>query len=212
MNANADFPIHRHRLRDWLSGHELGFFAFGFIKAYGKPCCMFLSLAAPCISLSMSLPAYLRTNLLFPLAIVTILGCAAVLVFDSVRPRRLSGSVRQSMQEMVLASPRLVVLDRGLIGMASPYTEVGDKICFLAGCKDAAVLRPGVCSGVTQYQVVGQASVCLSRSDKRKYRAFAERRLVQHGKRYDEFYDSLEYARLMKEYQREDWWQDFLLV
>ena len=87
---------------------------------------------------------------------------------------------------------------------------------FLAGCRGAAVLRLGVRNCVTQYEVVGKAAVCLSKSDKAKYRAFAEDHLLKSRwwsrPEYDEAHDRYEYDWLIRQYQKQDWWQKFLVV
>lgn len=125
--------------------------------------------------------------------------------------------VERCMQEVSRLRRRLVILDGGMVGAACPGTRAGDQVCFVAGCTSAAVLRKRRHSGETQYQVVGKASVHLSREDKDKYRAFYLSSQFYPTRSSGKFLDTdkcgawfrdkywQEYQDLIKKYQQEPW-------
>jgi hypothetical protein len=216
MEANADFPIHGYCLRHWLTENRMQYFTLRLTDTYWGRGLLVLALAVTCTIPTLLLKGIPRVVICalvwtsgFMITVLALLGFRPAFIREMKRP------IRKAMQVTAQSSKRLVVLNKGLLGMVCPDTEVGDKICFLAGCTDAAVLRQGIRNGVTQYQVVGKASVCLSKRDKKKYRAFVKDRLVKvdlYSGAYDEAADREEYSGLMEKYKRRDWWQEFLLV
>lgn len=67
---------------------------------------------------------------------------------------------------------RLVSTEQGMLAMVSPSAEIGDEICFLAGCSSAVVLRKANIAREERYRVVGPAFASLSKSDEFKFGAF----------------------------------------
>ena len=75
----------------------------------------------------------------------------------------------------VLQTPKKLVLsDKGFIGMACSGTQLGDKICFLAGRTSPVVLREMRRGDRMQYTVVGESYVYLSWADREIYSGFID--------------------------------------
>ncbi|GAW25142.1 hypothetical protein SAMD00023353_0200930 [Rosellinia necatrix] len=116
---------------------------------------------------------------------------------------------------------RLVVCDTGMVGMGCPYVKTGDKICVLAGCTSAVVLRRrrgsilGVESWERAYEVVGSVSVCLSEKDGERLLPFIElgRLLPFVGPGQSGVGNGLSwYETEVGELRRGREWQEFILV
>ena len=110
--------------------------------------------------------------------------------------------LESELETMTPTERRLSVAHNGMLAMAPLHAEIGDKICFLAGCTSAAVLRE--CgyngNGDRQYSVIRKAFVCLSKRDKKQYLAFMSDEAGAQTCR-----------KLIEQYQKEEWWQRFLL-
>jgi hypothetical protein len=212
IKANGDFPIHGQRLRKWLTENTLRYYALRLIETRWGRAILVLVVFLVCV-FPLLLHAKEFLNSLWPLWFFTwALGLPSMLYFFWWGPKEIR--TRKRLLEEVMkgasqSSGRLVVSDQGMLGMAFSDAEVGDEICFLAGCTSAALLRKRRHNGETQYQVVGKTFVCLSREDKDKYQAFFT---TPPERINDQAADSREYNRLMKEYKQQHWWQEFLLV
>jgi hypothetical protein len=63
---------------------------------------------------------------------------------------------------------RVIVADTGMLAQVSPLAQPGDRICFIAGCSMAVVMRQvrgNKTTDSTRYKIVGTASCFLSADD-----------------------------------------------
>jgi len=64
---------------------------------------------------------------------------------------------------------RLMLADRGFIGMACSCAEISYQICFIVGCTSPVVLRETGNANKAQYMVMGTASIYLLIDHKREH-------------------------------------------
>lgn len=104
------------------------------------------------------------------------------------------------------SSRRLILTDRGVLGMADSDVEEGDHVCFIAGCTKAVVLRSDG-SDHGRYTVVGSTFVCLSKEHARRYKAF-----LTPFTEIDRVDKAEKYNCLLGKYKTYDEWQRFILI
>jgi hypothetical protein len=107
-------------------------------------------------------------------------------------------------------SQRLVLADTGMMAQAHASTRLGDKICFLAGCTQALVLRPVAMTGENRrgrYQLVGKAVCILNHSDRERLDLWVDRfwysgKPAYHTDAWKEYFEDK-----LRKYRREPGWE-----
>lgn len=79
-----------------------------------------------------------------------------------------------NMADIFQQPKKLVLSDKGFIGMTCCKSQPGDKICFLAGRSSAIILREARCRDGVRYTIVGEVYVYLSGPDRKIYNGFMD--------------------------------------
>jgi hypothetical protein len=93
---------------------------------------------------------------------------------------RLLSEIWLNMGSVLQTPKKLVICDKGFIGMACAGAQPGDKICFLAGRTSPVLLREMRSGGRVQHTVVGDIYVYLSKSDRKFYDGFTNQKCYSH--------------------------------
>ena len=213
LQAHRKFIIHGRCLEHWLTENPIKYYIERLVEeVWGRLVLVLVILFVLILPVLLPVLYFHKTKWLAwislgPFGLTFIVWLFWIGPTQRRLPRR---QTKEAMDRISQSSRRLVVLHKGMIGMACSHAKVGDKICFLAGCTNAVVLRQKTQPGEIQHQVVGKAFVCLSPRDNKSYRAFVHRSFRFPG--YHEADRVEEYNRLIEAYKRQDWWQEIVLV
>lgn len=76
---------------------------------------------------------------------------------------------------MASTPKRIIVSEKGFIGMACSGVQLGDTVCLIIGCTTPVILREVASASdgdQKQFTVIGEVFVYLSMDDKEYYRNF----------------------------------------
>ena len=95
----------------------------------------------------------------------------------NVQVSHLGWKISSNMPFLLETPRRLIRSDKGAIGMACGATELGDKICLLAGRTSPIILRKVGDSDRLRYMVVGDIYVHMSQPDLELYNGFIDQQI-----------------------------------
>lgn len=122
-------------------------------------------------------------------------------------PDQVHANVRRALRQ----DRKVAITDQGMLAMVCSNAEVGDKICFVAGCSGAVILRPSAATN-ENYYVIGKAFASLSKKDASKYAAFDSKRYVPSENQRKDRKRRINPTKLIEKYRKADWWREFILV
>ena len=114
--------------------------------------------------------------------------------------------LQRLLSERIDQSKRVFVLDRGLVGITCADTKIGDRICLIAGCAKAVVLRQRRNHEVLQHYVIGSADVHLNHDEDKKYQPLFDYRHYVNPE------DQERMRGLLNTYRGQQWWTQYSLV
>lgn len=211
---NNEMKIEGRRLQEWLEqSWPLNLWVRFVVSPYGA---LFRSLGFS----RFKLPLFVLNFIIVPDLVNT---CFMVLQFLAVLPLYLAlvivsfcvgSTIPVSKLETTTKPPsiapnlsrRLILADKGVLGMATADVEEGDRICFIAGCRKAIILRLQD-NEDEKYSIVGSTFVCLSKEHTGRYKAF-----LTPFTKIDRVEKAEKYNSLLKTYSAYDEWREFILV
>ncbi|KAH8789018.1 heterokaryon incompatibility protein-domain-containing protein [Hyaloscypha sp. PMI_1271] len=183
VEVNAIIPIPIRNLRDWLLGERFSGCLVRAISFFGSFGSIFASKVPWGILFSGALIGYAEESgwrvprIFGPQVRTIVFSLALVLSFMTVTRgniQEVEGQMLSGFENIVKHSKRLILSDKGFIGVACRGARTGDKICFLTGCTKPVILRSTSGGDALEYQVVGEAFIYLSNGDQWRYRRFLD--------------------------------------
>jgi hypothetical protein len=179
LEANSRFLIQGRTLEDWrrervsyarpLLPFIHSFFYFIF------ECIAFCIAAAAPTGVFLAIIFHHRFLFIIIPSVVIFVSCIAVWTFTGgIRSQHLkSGMLLKRCQPLSKPWRKMILADKGFLGMAHEDAQQGDELFYLVGCQSAVVLREVRGNGSEhhrpQYTFVGQSYVYLTEKDRYKY-------------------------------------------
>lgn len=150
------------------------------------------------------------TSVAFGLVVVYLKGCRRGLKILLLNYMEISA---RYLEDSTSPPKKILLFDRGFIGMSFADAQVGDIAYFLLGCHKAVLLREVLIENQKRYKVVGEVSLWLSDQDRDVYKPFVNicgnemgipgfPKLWQEIFERKEIYDTEDYYTLIEEYRR----------
>lgn len=170
--------------------------------------CLFGLVSIPVLGQSTGTTVYTTLSVVIPVMLLSLPHLIIVIAFY----QGLQATSRIS--DRMRSSQRLFVLDQGAIGLSCNDSRHGDRVCLLAGCQTAIVLRSHTVHGVESYMVVGGAAVCLNKNDSDRFDVLVSWLTERDGKtpnrRKDLGLRTADETGAL--YSQQDWWESFNLI
>lgn len=221
-DRSREFPIGKMRLESWImQGRVSHKFLVCLVRVHGCILVFFshifvVALLDRCVLRKRSLPEPARVTM----TVFCVLGFFAIAGwFIYVGSLGLFGkrwwSRNPPRPEANNDPQRLVLADTGMMAQAHVSTRLGDKICFLAGCTQALVLRPVATTRNScrkRYQLVGKAVCVLNHSDRDRLNLWVDRFWYKGKSAHitDAWKEYFEYK--LAKYRQEPGWEKFNVI
>ncbi|KFZ24063.1 hypothetical protein V502_01455 [Pseudogymnoascus sp. VKM F-4520 (FW-2644)] len=178
FEANATFLIQGRSLKEWTKLRRFWQFMPRMLDSLGCLILVFVIVGFVCTFSFLSRHTIrLSLGRLLGIAIgMVFIGVLRFMVFLIYRYKvlELQLEIWVNMADIFQEPKKLVLSDKGFIGMTCCKSQPRDKICFLAGRSSAIVLREVRCRDQVRYTIVGEVYVYLSGPDRKIYNGFMD--------------------------------------